>query len=345
LDTNTKEIIAYLAKSTILASGGAGQLFSNTTNPDVATGDGISIAYRGGAKVTDLEFIQFHPTALYHQGSPKFLISEAVRGEGAVLKNIKGELFMHSYHPLAELAPRDIVARAITDQMKKTKSNYVFLDATKIKDKFSKRFPTIYKNCITLGINPEKEFIPVAPAAHYTMGGIKTDTWGQTNLANLYACGECASTGVHGANRLASNSLLEGLVFGNRIAQKIKESRLPFSIKRGEEINLSYNISRKKYKKINPEKVKKELQELMWDKVGIIRTASNLTKAQQKIKQWKYLLELELKIAEEFELVNLITLANLVILSALKREESRGAHYREDFPKRDDINWKKHIIY
>lgn len=345
LDTNTKEIIAYLAKSTILASGGAGQLFNNTTNPDVSTGDGIAIAYRGGAKVTDLEFIQFHPTALYHQGSPKFLISEAVRGEGAVLKNIKGELFMHSYHLLAELAPRDIVARAITDQMKKTKSNYVFLDATKIKDKFSKRFPTIYKNSFSLGINPEKEFIPVAPAAHYTMGGIKTDTWGQTNLANLYACGECASTGVHGANRLASNSLLEGLVFGNRIAQKIKESRLPFSIKRGEEINISYNISRKKYKKINPEKLKKELQKLMWDKVGIIRTASNLTKAQQKINQWKYLLELELKTAEEFELVNLITLANLVILSALKREESRGAHYREDFPKRDDINWKKHIVY
>jgi L-aspartate oxidase len=164
LDGNTNEIVAYLAKATILASGGAGQLFSNTTNPDVTTGDGIAMAYRGGAKVTDLEFIQFHPTALYHQGSPKFLISESVRGEGAILKNIKNETFMLSYHPLAELAPRDIVARAITDQMKKTKNDYVYLDATKIKDKFSQRFPTIYKNCLALNIDPEKEYIPVAPA-------------------------------------------------------------------------------------------------------------------------------------------------------------------------------------
>ncbi|GAG27141.1 unnamed protein product, partial [marine sediment metagenome] len=248
LDNNTNEIIAYLAKSTILASGGAGQLFSNTTNPDVTTGDGIAMAYRGGVKVTDLEFFQFHPTALYHQESPKFLISEAVRGEGAILKNIKGEPFMHSYHPLAELAPRDIVARAITEQMKKNKSDYVCLDATKIKDKFSQRFPTIHKNCIALGINPEKKYIPVAPAAHYTMGGIKTDTWGQTNLTNLYACGECTSTGVHGANRLASNSLLEGLVFGNRIAQKIKENITYSSINKLEELKLSYNAHQKKYK-------------------------------------------------------------------------------------------------
>ncbi|MFH1938743.1 MAG: FAD-binding protein, partial [bacterium] len=163
LDSNTNEIIAYLATATILASGGAGQLFSNTTNPKVATGDGIAMAYRGGAKVTDLEFIQFHPTALYHQGSPKFLISEAVRGEGAILKNIKGEPFMQSYHSLAELAPRDIVARAIFDQMKKTKNDYVLLDATKIKNKFSQRFPTIYKNCLDLNIDPEKKYIPVAP--------------------------------------------------------------------------------------------------------------------------------------------------------------------------------------
>ncbi|GAI08686.1 unnamed protein product, partial [marine sediment metagenome] len=265
------------------------------------------------------------------------------RGEGAVLKNIKGEPFMHSYHPLAELAPRDIVARAITDQMKKTKSDYVYLDATKIKDKFSQRFPTIYKNCLDLNIDPEKEYIPVAPAAHYTMGGIKTDTWGQTNLTNLYACGECASTGVHGANRLASNSLLEGLVFGNRIAQKIKENKLPFSLKRDEEINISYNIPRKKYQEFNPEKVKKELQKLMWDKVGIIRNSSDLKKAQQKINELKLIFTSELKTIEEFELANLVILADLITNSALQREESRGAHYRKDFPQRDDINWKKHI--
>jgi len=345
LDNNIKEIIAYLAKSTILASGGAGQLFSNTTNPDVATGDGITMAYRGGVKIADLEFIQFHPSALYHQGSPKFLISEAVRGEGAILKNIKGESFMLSYHPLAELAPRDIVARAITDQMKKTKSDYVYLDATKIKHKFSKRFPTIYKNCLELNIDPEKEHIPVAPAAHYTMGGIKTDIFGQTNISNLYACGECASTGVHGANRLASNSLLEGLVFGNRIAQKIKENKGHFSIKKWDKLKLSYNIPRKKYKEYSTVKLKKELQKLMWDKVGIIRNSSDLKQAQQKINEWKLILTSELKTTEEFELANLIISADLVTNSALQREESRGAHYRKDFPDRDDVNWKKHIVY
>jgi len=345
LDGNTNQIIAYLAKATILASGGAGQLFSNTTNPDVTTGDGIAMAYRGGAKVTDLEFIQFHPTALYHQGSPKFLISESVRGEGAILKNIKNETFMLSYHPLAELAPRDIVARAITDQMKKTKNDYVYLDATKIKERFSQRFPTIYKNCFDLNINPEKEYIPVAPAAHYTMGGIKTDTWGQTNLSNLYACGECTSTGVHGANRLASNSLLEGLVFGNRIAQKIKKNITYFSIKKLQELKLSYTAHQERYKEYNPIELKRELQKLMWDKVGITRNSSDLKKAQQKINEWKFIFKSEPKTIEDFELANLIILANLITNSALQREESRGAHYREDFPKRDDINWKKHIVY
>jgi len=345
-DNNTEKVVAYLAKSTILASGGIGQVYCNTTNPNVTTGDGIAFAYRGGAKVADLEFIQFHPTALYHQGSPKFLISEAVRGEGAILKNLKGESFMSIYHPQAELAPRDIVARAIVDQMKKTKSNYVLLDATKIKHKFSKRFPNIYRKCLSWGINPEKEYIPVAPASHYTMGGIKTDIWGQTNLSNLYACGECSSTGVHGANRLASNSLLEGLVFGNRIAQKIKENKTHYSIKKLKELNLSYSLPREKYKDYHSVKLKQELQNLMWNKVGIIRNSSNLKQAKQKIKEWKLLIfKSKLETVEEFELANLIILADLVTNSALLREESRGAHYREDFPERDDINWKKHIIY
>ena len=345
LDNNTKEIIAYLAKSTILSSGGAGKLFYNTTNPDIATGDGIAMAYRGGAKIADLEFVQFHPTALYHYGNPKFLISEAVRGEGAILKNINGEFFMHSYHSLAELAPRDIVARAITDQIKKSKNNFVYLDATKIQPTFSKRFPNIYKNCIDLNIDPEKEYIPVAPAAHYTMGGIKTDSFGQTNILNLYASGECASTGVHGANRLASNSLLEGLVFGNRIVQKIKESTSLFSDKVLEELNFSYDFPRKKIKELNFEELTKELEMIMWDKVGIIRNSDDLKKAQQKINELKFILQLELKNIKEFELANLIILADLTTNSALKREESRGAHYRKDFPDRDDINWGKHIIY
>jgi len=312
LNNKIRELTAYLAKYTILASGGLGQLFFNTTNPDVATGDGIAFAYRAGATIANLEFIQFHPTGLYHQGSPKFLISESVRGEGAILKNIKGEIFMPTYHPLADLAPRDIVARAITDQMKKTKSNYVYLDATKTKEKFTKRFPTIYKNCMKIGIDPEKEYIPVAPVAHYTMGGIKTDIWGQTNLTNLFACG---------ANRLASNSLLEGLVFGNRITQKINEKLIRHPMTKIKKIDISYHASHKAFEEFNAAKIKKELQGLMWNKVGIIRTYQGLIEAQKKITQWKSYLNME------FTDINQIELANLIILA------------------RDDVNWKKSIEY
>jgi len=345
-DNNNQKIMAYLAQATILASGGAGQLYCNTTNPEVATGDGIAAAFRGGAKVTDLEFIQFHPTALYYPGSPKFLISEAVRGEGAILKDIKGNSFMASYHPEGELAPRDIVARAIINQMKKTKSNYVYLDATRIKHKFSKRFPNIYKKCLSIGIDPEKDYIPVAPASHYTMGGIKTDIWGRTNLSSLYACGECTSTGVHGANRLASNSLLEGLVFGKRIAQIIAQEGDSVFSKKLEGLKLFYRLSRKKEKDYNPSKLKKELQNLMWNKVGIIRNSKGLIEAKKKIKEWEALvLASELTNPQEFELANLIILAELVANSALQRKESRGAHYRLDFPNRNDQRWRKHIEY
>ena len=198
---------------------------------------------------------------------------------------------------------------------------------------------------MALNIDPEKEYIPVAPAAHYTMGGIKTDTWGQTNLTNLFACGECSNTGVHGANRLASNSLLEGLVFGNRITQKIRENIAYPSIKKLDKLKLSYNAHQERYKEYNPIELKKELQKLMWNKVGIIRNSSDLKKAQQKISEWKFIFKSKLKTIEDFELANLIILADLITNSALQREESRGAHYREDFPDRDDINWKKHIVY
>lgn len=345
MDNQTGKLAAFIAKFIILASGGLGQLFSNTTNPEVATGDGIALAYRAGATIANLEFIQFHPTGLYHKGSPKFLISESVRGEGAILLNTKKERFMPSYHPLLELAPRDIVARAITDQMKRTKSRYVFLDATDIKENFSKRFPTIYKYCIEIGIDPEKEYIPVAPAAHYTMGGIKTDTWGQTNLTNLFACGECSSTGVHGANRLASNSLLEGLVFGNRISQKINEKLIRHPMKKIKKIEIYCQASRSLSKEFSSAKIRKELQELMWNKVGITRTFKGLTEAQKKIDNWKSFLSREFSSIEQVELANLITLADLVTKSALERKESRGAHYRQDFPERDDVNWKKSIEY
>jgi len=345
LDNQTKELTAYLARYTILASGGMGQLFFNTTNPVVATGDGIAFAYRAGATIANLEFIQFHPTALYHQGSPKFLISESVRGEGALLVNAKDELFMSSYHPLAELAPRDIVARAITDQMKKTKHDYVYLNATHVKEKFSKRFPTIYNNCMQMGIDPEKEYIPVAPAAHYTMGGIKTDTWGQTNITNLFACGECSNTGVHGANRLASNSLLEGLVFGNRITQKINEKLIRHPMKKPKEIEISHRASQERNRNFDAKKIKRELQRLMWNNVGISRTQSGLIEAKEKIEQWQSFLHTEFTDIDQIECANLIILANLVASSALTRQESRGAHYRQDFPERDDVNWKKNIEY
>jgi len=230
--------------------------------------------------------------------------------------------------------------------MKKTKSNYVYLDATRIKHKFSKRFPNIYKKCLSIGIDPEKDYIPVAPASHYTMGGIKTDIWGRTNLSSLYACGECTSTGVHGANRLASNSLLEGLVFGKRIAQIIAQEGDSVFSKKLEGLKLFYRLSRKKEKDYNPSKLKKELQNLMWNKVGIIRNSKGLIEAKKKIKEWEALvLASELTNPQEFELANLIILAELVANSALQRKESRGAHYRLDFPNRNDQRWRKHIEY
>lgn len=343
LNVKQKVLQIYLARAIILASGGLGQLFCNTTNPVVATGDGMALAYRAGAKLANLEFIQFHPTALYYQGNPKFLISEAVRGEGAILKNSLKKTFMKDYHPKAELAPRDIVARAITDQMKKNNSKNVYLDATGMKDFFAKRFPTIYKNCLKVGINPLEDYIPVAPAAHYSMGGIKTDTWGKTNLKNLFACGECANTGVHGANRLASNSLLEGLVFGNRIFEKIKSNMSSAIPDIPNHFKISFQHKREKKNKIIVKDIRKKLQFLMWNNAGIIRNAHDLKEAISQINKWRSLLIYPLQDIADIELANLILLADLVVKSALKREESRGAHYRKDFPERDDIRWKKYI--
>ncbi len=351
---------AFLARAVVLATGGAGQLYRHGTNPDVATGDGMALAYRAGASLMDMEFIQFHPTALYVPNPPpglrrpraRPLISEAVRGEGARLLNTRGRRFMPAYHPLAELAPRDVVARAIASEMAKTASSYVLLDATALGDGFRRRFPTIYENCLRHGIDPVRQPIPVAPAAHYIMGGVRTDLWGRTDVDGLYACGEVACTGVHGANRLASNSLLEGVVFGRRIAQVLAEE-LPALPEPPAAAAAKLPLSRGT---VDVPAAWRSLQLTMWQHVGLHREEPGLRKA------LAFLEELAGDLAGEggataggrapdpperrlLELHNLTTLAVLVTKAALAREESRGAHHRLDFPTRDDTRWRRHILF
>ncbi len=359
-------IKAYIAKSIVCATGGYGQLYSNTTNPVVTTGDGLAVAYRAGAELTDMEFVQFHPTVLYHPENKNFLISEAVRGEGALLVNEEGKRFMPEYHELAELAPRDIVSRAIFEEMQKTDSKHVYLDIThRSKEYLENRFPNIYSTCLRYGIDISKDRIPVAPAEHYCMGGIKTDDLGRTNIKGLFACGEAACNGIHGANRLASNSLLEGLVFGERIAKQIskecniKESEHLQSLKNYEN-NEQFVIKSPSNKAkqtegdkeggiiINKEKantLRATLQRLMTSKVGIVRTKKRLLDAQDKIKEiYREVIKQGNDAQEVMELINMLQLARLVVESALERTESRGAHYRSDYPKTDDIMWKKNIL-
>lgn len=329
------------AKATVLASGGAGQLYRYTTNPLIATADGIAMAYRAGALIQDVEFIQFHPTALCYPNAPRFLISEAVRGEGAVLRNIEGDRFMHLYHHQQELAPRDVVARAIVSEIEKTGATFVYLDIThEPEEVVRKRFPTIYETCLKYGLNLATDWIPVAPASHYIMGGVKTDHVGQTNIPGLYACGEVACTGVHGANRLASNSLSEAIVFGRRIAQSIS-SRQPSG-----EVTLPVIATEAAARfpgSIAEQRLK--LQKLMVRHVGLKRTGKGLMKALEELKRMARIHEYAMSRREEFELANLVTVALLTTSAALKREESRGAHYREDFPEKDNVIWKKHVLH
>lgn len=330
-------LTAYLARATILATGGAGQLYINSTNPEVATGDGIAIAYRAGAEIEDVEFVQFHPTALYGEGSPKFLISEAVRGEGALLLNKNGERFMPAYHPRAELAPRDVVARAIDDQMRKTNHPCVYEDARAIPG-VTTRFPSIYAACLKRGIDITQDLIPVAPAAHYIMGGVKTDVQGRTNVPGLYACGEVACTGIHGANRLASNSLLEGLVFGRRIARLLEMELGPAPDSR------SFGWRSAPAIPVRPlNLVWAEIQQLMWDNVGILREAKGLQAAIDRLQEILESMSGALQTREGFQVANLAQVALLVARAALERAESRGGHYRSDFPERDDEHWKHHV--
>ncbi len=341
-DEDTNKYKLYLSNVVICATGGYGQIYTNTTNPEVATGDGIGLAYRAGVELMDLEFIQFHPTVLFHPENKSFLISEAVRGEGALLKNVNGERFMPKYHELNELAPRDVVSRAIFHEMTATGSDHVYLDITfKSKEYLENRFPNIYKTCLSYGIDMSKDYIPVCPAEHYCMGGIKTDVFGATSIKGFYACGEAACNGIHGANRLASNSLLEGLVFGHKIGIEVSEI---LAEKGYEEINAVYETDRQNTE-LNIEEIKRHVQGIMTRYVGIVRDRQGLQYAKAEIEKLKEIIwNRKNSTLKDIEIQNMLLLSELVIDSALKREESRGAHYRADFPKTDDNSWRRHIV-
>ncbi|CAM3468701.1 L-aspartate oxidase [Paenibacillus lupini] len=327
-------------KATILCSGGTGQLYRYTTNPDVATGDGVAMAYRAGALIQDMEFVQFHPTSLCYPGAPRFLISEAVRGEGAILRNIRGERFMDRYHPQLELAPRDVVARAIVSEMEETKSTFVYLDVThESADMVKHRFPNIYEFCLQYGLDLTTDWIPVAPAAHYMMGGVKTDLNGETNIRRLFACGEVSSTGVHGANRLASNSLSEAIVFGKRIVDSIMKLS---ELETKPEIEVEQPRSSAPMQAVVEKRLK--LQKVMVRYAGLRRNAQGLERGLEELKRQLPFFQSVLTKREEYEFANLLTCAILTTESALQREESRGAHSREDFPEKNDAVWRKHTI-
>ncbi|MCX8034064.1 MAG: L-aspartate oxidase [Thermodesulfovibrio sp.] len=339
-----KEIIRCFAKATLLATGGAGQVYSRTTNPRVITGDGMAMAFRAGAYLKDMEFVQFHPTALFKKDAPHFLLSEAMRGEGAILRNIHGEAFMKNYHPLGELAPRDVVSRAIISEMVKNNSSHVYLDLTHLDEGFlKKRFPNIYNTCLNFNLNIAKEMVPVSPAAHYIMGGVETNNFGETNIKGLFAAGEVACTGVHGANRLASNSLLEGLVFGFRAANaaiRYMEGFEGFSFKK----DLYVKNKIQHIDSLEMESIKNKLRETMWDKVGVIRCGESLSIAKSIITPLYDRFSSSIFLNPlSIELKNLITVGLLITESAYARKNSVGAHYRTDY-KSKSPDWEKHII-
>jgi L-aspartate oxidase len=364
LDAKKEKVVKIVSQKTILATGGLGQVYLHTTNPAIATGDGFAMAFRAGCEMSNMEFVQFHPTSFYEKevedDTQVFLISEAVRGAGAVLKRKNGKEFMHKYDKRKSLAPRDIVARAIDNELKKSGEAFVYLDLSAIgAERIRDRFPNIYETCLKKGIDITKEMIPVVPAAHYACGGVKTDLKGKTNIENLFACGEVAMTGVHGANRLASNSLLEAVVFSDSIYEYVKSN---FSeIKKKEflnekEIDSLYNKiydwddsgTKNADEWILISHNKHEIKEVMSDYVGIVRNTYRLKRALTRIKMMKK----EIKefydrtkvTVELLELRNLITVANIIIRSALIRQESRGLHYMLDYPKRNDRKFSKDTV-
>jgi L-aspartate oxidase len=343
LNCETNEVIKISSKATLLATGGVGQVYAHTTNPGIATGDGFAMAYRAGAKIGNMEFIQFHPTAFFNSAQsanysmPSFLISEAVRGFGGILRTMDGNEFMSKYDSRKELAPRDIVARAIDNELKKRGDDHVYLDIThKSKEEIIEHFPNIYNNCLNSGIDISKEYIPVVPSAHFCCGGVVVDEYSRTSLKGLYACGEVSMTGVHGANRLASNSLLEGVVFAERASINIKEFLKNFSTKLPEIPDWDDSGALSTDEKVLITHSNREVKQVMWDYVGIVRSNIRLQRAEQRIHN--IFLETEelyrrTKIFEDIlELRNIVACAHIIIKSAKKRKESRGLHYTLDYP-------------
>ena len=346
LDQEARKVKTIVARATILATGGAGKVYLYTTNPDVASADGVAMAYRAGATIANMEFIQFHPTCLYHPQAKSFLISEALRGEGGILKLRSGATFMENYHPMKSLAPRDVVARAIDAELKRTGDDFAVLDMTHLDPVFLvERFPAIHARCMSFGIDMRTQPIPIVPSAHYSCGGVVTDEWGRTNLKNLYAVGEVAMTGLHGACRLASNSLLEGCVFGRRAGRTVKES---VSLKPDYVAPWYAGAASPSEEAVVISQNWDEVRRLMWNYVGIVRTDKRLERALRRIElirseireyYWNFQVTGDL-----LELRNLALVAHLIIECARRRKESRGLHYTTDFPHKDDRFLKDTIL-
>lgn len=342
-DQQKGELEVIFSKAVILATGGVGQLYKMTTNPAIATGDGLAMAFRAGAEVTDMEFLQFHPTALDDSQFPRSLITEALRGEGAFLRDCRGRRFMLSKHPLAELAPRDVVVRGMLESMKACGEDHVYLDATHIsREHLKQRFPNIFERCLDSGFDLSKDLTPVSPAAHYMVGGVKATIGGRTNIQGLFVSGEIAATRVHGANRLASNSLLEGLVMSSHIAQDLPEEIGSFSEDLDQIRIVNHDVALCGDQDI--EAIRSDLQSMMTDKVGIVRNAAALEEARVELARMKAKIDCEMTTFPGLEMQNMVIVASLICEAALMRVESRGVHFRADFTESDD-SWLKHIVF